>query len=65
MGDDDQGYASHAHTQELQMRDIEDAFDRVLAGKATEADKEFLAWQLGISDHWKRFHAQRRTTAVG
>ena len=65
MTDDDQGYASHAHDQELQQRDIEEALDRLLAGKSSERDKEFLAWQLGISDYWKRFHAQRRTATMG
>ena len=55
------GQAAHAHDQELQIRDIEDAYSRLLLGKASEADKEFLAWQLGISDYYKRFHKGART----
>lgn len=56
-----------AHDAELELlrRDIEDAFERVLKGNATDTDKSLLAWQLGIGDHWKRISTKGEKQCAG
>lgn len=38
--------------------DLEDAFDRARHGEASESDWSLIAWQLGISEHYKRNNKQ-------
>jgi len=54
------GEEFYAHEQELLRRDIEEAFDRMLSGTATDEEKSLVAWQLGIGDHWKRISQRSR-----
>ena len=57
--------AAEHDSQMLRLRDAEDAFERAYRGRASEQDWEHIAWEMGILDHWKRIHAERKTAAVG
>lgn len=48
-----QQLATHNEQMELR-RDLEEAFDRMLQGKATDDDAALLAWAAGIANYHKR-----------